>query len=358
MRDDRSVYTKRIDHLRRIAEIDHVLILNGTNIRYLTGFSGGEGALLITPDQVHLLVDGRYTTQASQETTDLKIIEFQNKADAISSLLHNEKVDFVGFEESFITLGEYQKLKDALSGVALKPMSVRLDWLRAVKDAAEITEIKNAIRIAENTLTDLKNLIKPGIRETEIAVELDYQMRRAGAERISFDTIVATGPNTALPHATPGNRRVEAGDFVLIDYGAVFNGYHSDQTRMFCVGTPSDRQQEVYQAVLDAHDRAIAAIREGVTCKEIDGIARSFLEEKGLGKYFSHGTGHGVGLEVHEAPTLSRAKDDKLQSGMVVTVEPGVYFPEVWGIRIEDMVLVGKDGCEMLTAMPNGLVEL
>ena len=359
MPDDPSdIYKKRIESLRRLAELDHLLILNGTNIRYLTGFTGGEGALLIGPDRVNLLVDGRYTTQAALETSGFEITEFQNKAEGIFSALQKQKADRVGFEASSVTLSEYRKLEDSLGGFFLKPVSGRLDFLRAVKDAGEIARIREAIRIAEKALTDLKNLIKPGIRETEIAVELEYRMRKAGAERMSFDTIVATGPNAALPHATPGSRQVEAGDFVLIDYGAVFAGYHSDQTRMFCAGAPSDKQRKAYQAVLGAHDRAITAIKAGVSCKEIDGIARSFLEEESMGKYFSHGTGHGVGLEVHEAPTLSRGREDKLEAGMVVTVEPGVYFPEVWGIRIEDMVLVGEDGPEVLTKMFNGLVEL
>ncbi len=358
MPDDPAVYKKRIESLRRLAGLDCLLILNGTNIRYLTGFTGGEGALLVGPDGVHLLVDGRYTTQAALETGGLEITEFQNRAEGISSVLKKQKAGLVGFEASSVTLSEYRKLEDSLAGVTLEPVFGRLDFLRAVKDAGEIARIREAIRIAEKALTDLKNLIKPGVREMEIAVELEYAMRKAGAERMSFDTIVATGPNAALPHATPSSRRIEAGDFVLIDCGAVFAGYHSDQTRMFCVGTPSDGQRRAYQAVLGAHDRAIAAIRAGVSCKEIDGIARSFLEEKGMGKYFSHGAGHGVGLEVHEAPTLSRGKEDKLKTGMVVTVEPGVYFPEAWGIRIEDMVLVGEDGCEVLTKMFNGLVEL
>ena len=358
MPDDPAIYTKRIDRLRGLAGGDWLLILNGTNIRYLTGFTGGEGALLIGPEGVNLLVDGRYTTQAAYETSGLEITEFQNRAEGISAALQKQKADVVGFEASSVTFAEYRRLEDSLGRVSLRPLSGDLDFLRAVKDDGEIARIKEAVRIAEKALTDVKNLIKPGVREREIAVELEYRMRKAGAERMSFDTIVATGPNAALPHATPGDRPIEAGDFVLIDYGAVFEGYHSDQTRMFCVGSPSDRQKEAYQAVLDAHDAAIAAIRAGVSCREIDGVARSVLEERGFGKYFSHGTGHGVGLEVHEAPALSRGKEDRLETGMVVTVEPGVYFPDVWGIRIEDMILVGEDGPEVLTKMFNGLAEL
>jgi Xaa-Pro aminopeptidase/Xaa-Pro dipeptidase len=358
MHDDRIVYTKRCERLRRLAEADHLLIINETNIRYLTGFTGGDGALLVGPDWMILLVDGRYTTQASLETTGIEIVEFKVRADGIASVLQRKGIRFLGFESLAVSYGEYLKLRDALPHVSLQPLSSRLDFLRALKDDEEVGEIKKAIKIAEKALTDLRSFIKPGVTEADLAVELDYRMRRGGAGNLSFDTIAASGPNAALPHATPGNRRVAEGDFVLIDYGAVYNGYHSDETRMFCVGSPSPRQREAYNAVLEAHDRAIAAIREGVACGEIDRIARSFLEHNGLGKYFTHGTGHGVGLDVHEAPRLSTGREDLLEAGMVVTVEPGVYFPGEWGIRIEDMALVAKDGCEVLTTPFEGLVEL
>jgi Xaa-Pro aminopeptidase len=358
MRYNSSVYKKRGDRLRRLAETDFLLILNETNIRYLTGFTGGDGALLAGPDWMTLLVDGRYTTQAGIETTNLEIVEFKTRVEGISSVLRARDVRSMGFESSSVSYGEYLKLRDSLPNVSLQPLASRLDFLRAVKDDDEVAEIKKAIKIAEKALTDVKSLIKPGVTEAKLAVELECRMRRGGAGNISFDTIVATGPNGALPHATPGFRRVATGDFVLIDYGAVSNGYHSDETRMFCVGAPSKKQRDVYGFVLEAHDRAIMAIREGASCGEIDKIARSFLEEKGMARYFTHGAGHGAGLDVHEAPRLSAGRTDLLEAGMVVTVEPGVYFPGEWGVRIEDMVLVKKDGCEVLTTPFVGLAEL
>lgn len=358
MRHDPLVFQTRIERLRELAEVDHLLILNDKNIRYLTGFTGSDGALLVDPDGIILLVDGRYKTQAGIETSGLEIEEFHSRVEGIAAVFNKRKAGVVGFESSFVSFGEYLHLHEALPGATLRPLPDRLNFLRAIKDEGEVALIKKAIRIAEKALTSAASLIKPGIREKEVAIELEYRMRSAGADGISFDTIVAAGPNSALPHATPGSRMVKNGDFVLIDYGAVFNGYHSDETRVFCVGTPSQKQREVYQLVQEAHDRAIMAIREGVSCGEIDSIARSFLEAKGMGKYFSHGTGHGVGLDVHEWPRLSIGKTEALAAGMVVTVEPGVYFPQEWGIRIEDMVLVTKDGCEVLTRPGRGLAEL
>lgn len=358
MHDDRVVYAKRCERLHMLAETESLLILNKTNIRYLTGFTGGDGALLVGPDWVTLLVDGRYTTQAALETQNIEIVEFKVRVEEIASVLQRARIRFLGFEPLAVSYGEYLRLRDALPNVSLQPLSSRLDFLRAIKDDEEVQKIKEAIKIAEKALTDVKSFIKPGVTEAELAVELEYRMRREGAGSISFDTIAATGPNAALPHAVPGNRKVAGGDFVLIDYGAVYNGYHSDETRMFCVGTPSARQRETYRLVLEAHDRAIAAIREGVSCGEIDRVARTFLEQSGLGKYFTHGTGHGVGLDVHEAPRLSTGREELLEAGMVVTVEPGVYFPGEWGIRIEDMALVEKEGCQILTTPFEGLVEL
>jgi len=358
MQPDPGAHKKRTDRFRRFAEVDCLIILDESNIRYLTGFTGSDGAFLVGADWMTLLVDGRYVTQAGLETRNLEIIEFKNRAETIAAIFQERGARFIGFEPAAVSYGEYLRLCDSLPQATLRPLSGRLDFLRAVKDAEEVGEIKKAIRVAEKALTDVMSLIKPGIMEAELAVELEYRMRCGGAERMSFETIVATGPDAALPHATPGRRRVALGDFLLIDYGAVVNGYHSDETRTFCVGRASERQQEAYRLVLEAHDRTLGAIRAGVSCGEIDRIARSFLAEKGMARYFSHGTGHGVGLEIHEAPRLAAGKADVLEAGMVVTVEPGVYFPGEWGIRIEDMALVESDGCEILTVPAADLLEL
>ncbi|MBN2438834.1 MAG: aminopeptidase P family protein [Deltaproteobacteria bacterium] len=340
----------RVGRLRsEFPETGAMLIFNEKNIRYLTGFTGGEGALMAGPDWLTLLVDGRYATQARAETRGAEIFECRNRIEGIAAAARRHGVGSVGFESPFLSVEEYLNLKEALPEAALRPLPKDFGFLRAVKDLGEIDRIREAARISAEALASLRGMIRPGIREEEIALELEYRMRRGGAEKVSFETIVAAGANSAFPHATPGRRAIADGDCVMIDYGAVWDGYHSDETCTFFVGRASERQREVYRHVLEAHDRAIRAIRAGVSCGEIDGVARSHLAGEGLASAFAHGTGHGVGLDVHEAPRLAAGREELLRAGMVVTVEPGVYLPGLWGIRIEDTVLVTQEGCEILT---------
>jgi Xaa-Pro aminopeptidase len=264
----------------------------------------------------------------------------------------------IDFESPALVVEEYLRLQERLPGMAFQPLSEGFQSLRAVKDEREAALIREAARIAGEALASVLNMVRPGVRETEIALELEYRMRQGGAERISFDTIVASGPNTALPHATPGCRAIADGDCVTIDYGAVSCGYHSDETCTYFVGHVSARQGEIYRLVREAHDRAIRAVKPGVSCGEIDRVARGYLEEAGVGLNFSHGTGHGVGLDIHEWPRLARERTEVLQAGMVVTIEPGIYLPGEWGIRIEDTVLVTDDGCEILTRSSKDLTVL
>jgi Xaa-Pro aminopeptidase/Xaa-Pro dipeptidase len=349
----------RVGRLRsEFPETDALLILSEKNIRYLTGFTGGEGALMAGPDWLTLLVDGRYATQARAEARGAEIFEFRNRVDGIAAAIHRRGVGSVGFESPFLSVEEYLRLQEALPEAALRPLPKGFEFLRAVKDDGEIDRIREAARISREALAAIREMIRPGVREEEIALELEYRMRRSGAEQVSFETIVAAGANSALPHATPGRRAIADGDCVIIDYGAVCGGYHSDETCTFVVGRASERQREVYRHVLEAHDRAIRAIRAGVSCGEIDGIARSYLAGAGLESAFAHGTGHGVGLDVHEAPRLAAGREELLRAGMVVTVEPGVYLPGLWGIRIEDTVLVTEAGCEILTRSSKDLTMI
>jgi Xaa-Pro aminopeptidase len=350
MRDDPSPYAERMSRLRAgFSETEALLVLNAKNIRYLTGFTGGEGALLAGRTWLVLLVDGRYVTQARGEAVGAEIVEFRNRVDGIAAAADQHAVVRIDFESPVLVVEEYLRLQERLPAVAFKPFSGGLQSLRAVKDAAEIDRIREAAHIAGEALAAVREMIRPGVREEEIAIELEYRMRRGGAEQASFETIVAAGSNTALPHATPGSRAIADGDCVMIDYGAVSGGYHSDETCTYIVGHASARQEEIYRLVREAHDRAIQVLRAGVSCGEIDRIARACLEEAGMGGNFSHGTGHGVGLEIHEAPRLATGREEILQAGMVVTVEPGVYLPGLWGVRIEDTVLVTEGGCEILT---------
>jgi Xaa-Pro aminopeptidase len=349
----------RVGRLRSgFPETNALLILSEKNIRYLTGFTGGDGALMAGPDWLTLLVDGRYVTQARAEAHGVEVFEFRNRVDGIAAVVSERAIGEIGFESPAFNVEEYLKLQERLPEMTLRPLPKGFEFLRAVKDESEIDRIREAARIAGEALAAVREMIRPGVREKEIALELEYRMRRDGAEKVSFETIVAAGANSALPHATPGRRAIADGDCVLIDYGAVCDGYHSDETCTFVVGCASERQREVYRLVLEAHDRAIRAIRAGVSCGEIDRIARLCLGEAGLGGLFSHGAGHGVGLDVHEAPRLAAGREEILRAGMVVAVEPGVYLPGVWGIRIEDTVLVTEEGCEILTRTSKDLAMI
>ena len=359
MRHDSSPYPERLSRLREgLSDKDALLILHVKNIRYLTGFTGGDGALLLGSDWLVLLVDGRYTTQAREEAAGTEIFEFRNRVDGIAAVASGHGVEAIGFESPSLCVEEYLKLQEKLPKAAFRPLSGELQFLRAVKNEEEIDQIRDAARIAGEALTVIRRMVRPGVRERDIAVELEYRMRLGGAEQAAFETIVAAGANAALPHATPGSRTIAAGDCVTIDYGAVSGGYHSDETCTYIVGQASDRQKEVYRWVREAHDRAIGAVRAGVSCGAIDRAAREVLEDAGLGGHFSHGTGHGVGLDVHEAPRLAAGREEILRAGMVVTVEPGVYLPGLWGIRIEDTVLVREEGCEVLTQTSKDLTIL
>jgi len=361
MPPDAPVPSERISRIRAglpDLRVDAILFLDMKNIRYLTGFTGSDGALLIGQDKKTLLVDGRYTHQARGEVGDVAVIEYREKADGIESVLMDSGIKTVGFEATAMNVHSYLRLKSKMKGVTLKPISDEISAIRTVKDETEIARMRKAAEISFQALTDIRELIKPGVREKDIALELEYRMGRYGADQIAFPTIVASGVNSSLPHAKPGSRRVERGDVVMIDCGSVYQGYHSDETWTVAIGNGENRQKEVYAVVKEAHDRALEAVRPGVACREIDHVARSFIETKTLGEYFSHGTGHGVGLDVHEAPRISTQSEHVLKKGMVVTIEPGVYIPNLWGIRIEDMVLVKEDGCEVLTKMPKGFTIL
>jgi Xaa-Pro aminopeptidase len=338
--------------------VDAILFLDMKNIRYLTGFTGSDGALLVGRDKQVLLVDGRYTNQAKRDVEDTEVFEYREKVDGIEAILAERDLKTIGFESTVMNVHTYLKLKEKMKRVAFTPMSGEVSMIRTVKDETEIARMRKASDISYQAMTAVRELIKPGVKEKDIALELEFRMGRYGAEQIAFPTIVASGPNSSLPHAKPGSRRIEKGDIVMIDCGAAYEGYHSDETWTFVIGNGENRQKEVYAVVKEAHDRALGAVKAGVPCREIDRVARSFIEKKTLGKYFSHGTGHGVGLDVHETPRIATTSEHVLKTGMVVTIEPGVYIPNLWGIRIEDMVLVKEDGCEVLTRMPKGFTVL
>lgn len=358
---DVLVYSERISRIRSVLsglQVDAMLFLDMKNIRYLTGFTGSDGALLIGQDMQTLMVDGRYTQQAKQEAANVEVFEYRDKTEGIENILADSGFNSVGFESLAMNVHIYLNLKDRMKDVKLEPVSNEISTIRTIKDDAEVACMRKASEISFQSLCAVRELIKPGVMEKDIALELEFKMGRYGAEQIAFPTIVACGVNSSLPHAKPGSRRIERGDVVMIDCGSVYHGYHSDETWTCVVGNCGDRQREVYDTVKEAHDRALMAVRSGVPCSEIDRIARSCVDGKDLGKFFSHGTGHGVGLDVHEAPRIAIKSEHVLETGMVVTIEPGVYIPNLWGVRIEDMVLVEENGCEVLTKMPKDFTIL
>ncbi|MDO9585990.1 MAG: Xaa-Pro peptidase family protein [Syntrophales bacterium] len=336
---------------------DALLFLDMKNIRYLTGFTGSDGALLLKRNHLVLLVDGRYTTQAGEEAAGADIFKYRDKIEGIAEVLADDAIEAVGFEAAAISFETYGKLKEKIPDIRLAPLSGNAG-IRAIKDESEVACLKKAASLASRTFAAMRDFIKPGIRERDVALELEYRMRQNGAEGVSFSTIVAAGKNSALPHATPGARKLSPGDALVIDFGAIYGGYHSDETCTFFLGYASARQKGAYDIVKEAHDRALAAVKAGVSCREIDRVARDCIEDGGLGKFFSHGTGHGIGLDVHEPPKIAASSEDILEAGMVVTIEPGVYMPGLWGVRIEDTVLVNEDDCEVLTKIPKDFTLL
>ncbi|MHC1758768.1 MAG: M24 family metallopeptidase [Negativicutes bacterium] len=338
--------------------LDALLISKRTNIRYFSGFAGSAGVLVITATQRKIFVDFRYVGQAALMAPDFEIVRSRgNPMEAASDFLLQQGFCKIGFENETMTVAEWSRLTAKVP--VEKWASVQLDGFRTIKTAPEIAKIVKAAAIADAALEQVLPLFRPGISEQKLAAALEYEMRQRGSERTSFETILASGPRSALPHGAASSRTLSTGDFVVIDFGAVYEGYHSDVTRTVCVGKASSRQREIYEIVLSAQLAGLAAIRSGVLCREVDQTARTVIESAGFGSYFGHGLGHSVGLEIHENPRLSpTAGEETLSPGMVVTVEPGIYLPAWGGVRIEDLVVVTDSGCRILSQTSKSLQEL
>ncbi|MCP4714443.1 MAG: aminopeptidase P family protein [Deltaproteobacteria bacterium] len=330
-------------------DVDGLLITSLANVRYLSGFSGTEGTLVLTRKEALFFTDGRYTTQAQEQVSGYDVITFTQKWKDIGRVLETHGIRMLGVEARDLSVALQQDLMQASPQVSLKLLTGELDPLRVVKDSREITILRKAALIAAESLQEVVPLIQPGIRELELAAELEFRMRRKGGSEVSFQTIVASGVRSALPHGLASEKKIEKGDFVTIDYGLVYHGYSSDETCTFVVGRPTKKQLQVYDIVKQAHDRAIKAVRPGKKLKQVDLAARRLIDRAGYGNRFTHGTGHGVGLCVHEPPTVSFRSQERLCAGMVLTVEPGIYIPGWGGVRIEDTVVVTEQGSEYIT---------
>ena len=338
---------------------DALLVSSPANVRYLTGYAGSNGLALVTPSETHFFTDPRYALEASQTITCKLHIAKGPLSEAVAAIVKRKKLKEIGFEPAWLNLEQHKKLKDLLPlGASLQPIAGIVDTLRMTKSPAEIDQIRRSVRVNSEAYARTLRRVRLGMRERDIAAELDYQMRLHGAEKPAFDTIVAAGARTALPHAQPTSRRLEENDLLLIDMGACLDGYMSDMTRMAFLGQPTKRVRALYDAVLEAQMAGIEAVRPGVTAARVDGAARGVLKRHRLDRQFVHSTGHGLGLEIHEGPRIGKKDKTVLRAGMVITIEPGAYIDGFGGVRIEDTVLVTANGCEVLTPTTKEFVHL
>jgi Xaa-Pro aminopeptidase len=348
------------------ARLDVLLISHLPNIRYLCGFTGSAGFLLVAETGSVFFTDARYTRQASDEVKGAKVViarkaVLNSVGDWIGARHNKSKGWTLGIEADHITVAERKRFSDLLpSGVRLRNAPAMVERARMVKEDAELELIRAAVQLGAALFDRALEVLRPGAKETEVAAEMEYAARHAGAEAMSFPTIIASGARSALPHGRATEQAIAPGSFVVCDFGVILAGYCSDQTRTVWVGAASsvlaknkdDKDKDArraYESVREAQEAAIAAVRPGVSVAEVDVAARKVLRKAGLGRYFTHSTGHGVGLEIHEGPRIAAGQEEVLRPGMVITIEPGIYFPGKWGIRIEDMVAVNERGCEVLT---------
>jgi Xaa-Pro aminopeptidase len=345
-------------HLARAVRTRAFLTTALTNVRYLAGFTGSNAALLLTDDRAILFTDPRYQTQAPLESDcEVKIVKGP-LLPHVAKWLKRLHVKVLGFERNRLSYDEYEQLREAAADVSLRPLAGFVETLRMVKSPAEIGAIRASVQLNSAALEQALRSFKSDMTEADLAAEIDYRMRVLGADGTSFDTIVASGARTALPHAHPGELPIQTNELLLIDMGASLGGYASDMTRTHAVGKVNAKMRRMYRAVLESQLAALAAVRPGVTCTAVDRAARTVLRGYGLEKQFIHSTGHGLGLEIHERPRLGRKDPTRLAAGMAITIEPGVYEESVGGVRIEDTVVVTDTGCEVLTPTGKELVVL
>jgi Xaa-Pro aminopeptidase len=343
-----------------LAELDCLVITSRANWYYLTGFTGDSGALVVSRRETTLITDGRFTVQAREQTSGIRVmLQAKGLYEDLGACLKRQGPGRIGFDPQQLTVAQWKSARRFSQGGSrwvAAPGLVESQRMR--KEGGEITAMREAALLAGGVLEAVLRLVKPGVREAEIGAEIEYRMRRKGASGASFDSIVASGPRSALPHAHPTAKRLRKNELVVLDLGAILNHYCSDMTRTVYLGRVPRRLRNWYQAVREAQQAAIAAVRPGISCGELDAAARQVLASYGLDKYFVHSTGHGLGLEVHEAPRVARGQKHRLEAGNVITIEPGVYVAGIGGIRIEDDVLVTATGCEVLTRVTRDLIEL
>ena len=337
-----------------------IIISSPVNRRYLTGFDSTDGYLLAMPDKAVFLTDSRYVEAAQNTVTCCRTQLLTDAKTQLPGFFEGCAVRRIALEAQRLTVAELERLKEYFGETELLPGEAdkALNAARAIKTPEETEKIRAAQRIAEKAFDYIIDFARPGMTERRVALSLDYYMLENGAQALSFETIAVSGANSSLPHGVPSDKKIEKGDFLTLDFGAVADGYHSDMTRTVIFGEPSAEQRRVYDTVLAAQRASLAVLKQGVTCVDADAAARSVIEQAGYGGNFGHGTGHGVGLEIHEPVNLSPKSGDTLKAGHVVTVEPGIYLPGRFGVRIEDMALITADGCINLTGCAKELIVL
>lgn len=344
---------KRIERLRNMIQQEQlpaVLITNSYNRRYMTGFTGSAGYVLITLDRAILLTDFRYMTQGAEQSPQYELVEHQPKvALTIKELLQKMGIQKLGFEQNDLSYGTYRSYSADLSGIELVGTSNLVEQLRFIKDENELQIMQEAADLADRTFSYILTRLKPGVTEKQIALDIEVFIREHGGTSTSFETIVASGERSALPHGKASDRVIQGNEFVKLDFGAYYKGYCSDITRTVVLGKPTDKHKEIYDIVLEAQLNCLEKLKPGISGREGDALARDVIAKHGYADYFGHGTGHGLGMEIHESPRLSKTEETILTPGMVVTVEPGIYLPGFGGVRIEDDVVLTDTGIKILT---------
>ncbi|AMB98863.1 peptidase M24 [Aerococcus urinaehominis] len=340
------------------------LINNPYNLRYITGFTGSSGQALVTQNHAYFITDFRYQEQARKECPEFEVVIAGGQSTVkspmvfIGQLIRDENILSIGYEEEFVTVAYYDQLVDVVDDQRLIPASGLIEVQREEKDSKEIAHIQKACQIADAAFDHILGFIKPGMTEIEVANELDFYMRKQGASGVSFDTIVASGYRSAMPHGVASGKIIEANDLVTLDFGCYYQGYTSDITRTFAMGPVSQQEQEIYQIVLEANQLVRDEARPGLTGQKLDGLARDFISQHGYGDCFGHSLGHGIGLEIHEGPQISKNNNRELKANSVITDEPGIYLHGQAGVRIEDDLLLTATGNQVLTHAPRELIVL
>jgi Xaa-Pro aminopeptidase len=349
---------KRINRARQYLKgLDAILLVSRPSVTYLSGYTGSDGVFLFTDMKAFLFVDSRNTLQAQEESGD-EVHEIVKRWEGIYAVLQEEGVRHLGIESNIIDFDSFMQMRDVFKGIEMTPIGKQLKFLRMIKDEAEVELLSRAVQISEQALESVLKKGLVGRTEKAVALDFEWEMRTRGASAASFDLIIAAGPRSAMPHGTASDRKIEPNEAVVIDFGCTYNGYCSDQTITVTTGKMEPAFEEAYHQVLEAQQKAIKAVSPGIQASAVDKIAREHLKNAGLGSYFGHGLGHGVGMEVHEAPTVSYLSEDILGEGMVITIEPGVYIPGKYGIRLEDMVLITDNSCKLLTNLDKCVIRL